>query len=188
MFLGVIALLIVVPVYMLFIRDGDSPPSDSELLGAAADPNKAAEVLLEQVSDAEQGITIRYPAGWHGDTEEKTVRVKSPDSKTVVAVTTGGPADKAPVVFKEAVRGVASSYEHPRVTLAKPEQAKPVSGLSSASAIISGKLKGGDNATTLLSVARGRHTAYVVSAIVPPNGGDIGVANLILDRGLTLSG
>jgi len=180
--------LIVVPVYVLFIRDDDSPPSDSELLGAAADPNKAAEVLLEQVSDAQQGITIRYPAGWHGDTEDKTVRVKSPDPKTVIAVTTGGPANQAPAVFQEAVRGVASSYEHPRVTLAKPAEAKPISGLPSASAVISGKLKGGDNATTLLSVARGSHTAYVVSAIVPPNGGDIGVANLILQRGLTLSG
>ena len=105
MFLGVVAVLIVIPVYVLFIRDDDSPPSDSELLGAAADPNKAAEVLLEQVSDAEQGITIRYPAGWHGDTEDETVRVKSPDSNTAIAVTTGGPANKAPAVFQEAVRG-----------------------------------------------------------------------------------
>ena len=38
MFLGVVAVLIIVPAYVLFIRDDESPPSDSELLGAAADP------------------------------------------------------------------------------------------------------------------------------------------------------
>jgi hypothetical protein len=186
--IGVIAALILVPIYMLFIRDDNSSTSQSALSQAVNDPNKAAEVLLEQVGDPSQGITIRFPNGWNGVKVGSVVRAKSSDGRTVIAVTTAGPASQAPAIFKSAVDGISSSYEKPSVKLIPANQQPSIAGLPTAGAVVSGKLKGGAASTTLVSVVRSKRRAYVVSAIIPADGGELPTANLILSRGLILSG
>jgi hypothetical protein len=188
--IGVIAAFILIPIYMLFIRDdGGSQPSQSTLVQAANDPNKAAEVLLEQVSDPSQGITIRYPGGWIGEKAGSTVRAKSGDGKTVVAVTTGGPADSARTVFRDTTAGISADYEKPKVSLVPAKDAVHVAGLNTAGAVITGRLKkGGGQSTTVLYVVQGKRRAYVVSLITPQDANQLAAGNLILARGLTLSG
>ncbi len=186
--LGVIAVLIVVPVYMLFIRDDDDPPPEPAVREAVNDPNKAAEILLDQAGDPQQGITVRFPDGWSSANENQVVRAKSADGRTVIAVTTGGPAAQAPKLFTKAVKGVSSSYTKPKVALIPSKEQPPIGGLPAAGAIVSGQLKGGGPGTTFVYVSRGSRRAYVVSALVPSDGGDLPTANLILTRGLTLSG
>jgi hypothetical protein len=188
--IGVIAAFILIPVYMLFIRDdGGSQPSQSTLVQAANDPNKAAEVLLEQVSNASQGITIRFPNGWSGQKSGSTVRAKSGDGKTVVAVTTGGPASSARTVFRDTTDGIAGDYEKPKVSLVPAKEAPRIAGLNTAGAVITGRLKkGGGQSTTLLYVVQGKRRAYVVSLITPQDANQLAAGNLILARGLTLSG
>jgi hypothetical protein len=186
----VIAVLIAVPVYMLFLRgDGDDKaPSDSALLEATTDPDKAAQVLLHQIGDPQQGITLRYPSGWTPQTEAGVVRVTSDDG-TVIAVTSQGSASQAPAVFHEAVHGVSLGYVKPKqVTLVPAKKQPPIAGLPSAGAVVTGQLKTGGQRTTIVSVARGTRHAYVVSVSVLPDGGQLEAANLIVERGLTLSG
>jgi hypothetical protein len=188
--IGVVAALILIPIYMLFIRDdGNSQPSQSTLVQATNDPNKAAEVLLEQVSDPSQGITIRFPNGWTGEKAGSTVRAKSSDGKTVVAVTTGGPASSARTVFRDTTAGIAADYRKPKVSLVPAKDQVRISGLNTAGSIVSGRFKkGGGQATTLIYVVQGKRRAYVVSLITPQDANDLVAGNLILARGVTLSG
>ncbi|MDX6616426.1 MAG: hypothetical protein QOD60_1517 [Solirubrobacterales bacterium] len=188
--IGVIAAFILIPVYMLFIRDdGGSEPSQSALVQATQDPNKAAEVLLDQVSDPSQGITIRFPSGWTGERTGSIVRATSHEGKTAVAVTTGGPADSARTVFRDTTAAIAADYEKPKVSLVPARDALHIAGLNTAGASVSGRLKkGGAQSTTLLYVVQGKRRAYVVSLITPQDATQLAAGNLILARGLTLSG
>jgi hypothetical protein len=146
-------------------------------------------VLLEQVSDPSQGITIRFPNGWTGQKAGSTVRAKSGDGKTVVAVTTGGPADSARTVFRDTTAGISGDYRKPKVALIPAKDELHIAGLNTAGAVISGRLKkGGGESTTLLYVVQGKRRAYVVSLITPQDASQLAAGNLILARGLTLSG
>jgi len=85
-----IASMILVPGYLLFVKDDDKAPSpaDSDLVEAARDPNKAAEVLIEGVADPAQGITVNHPSGWDGSVARGVVRVIGDDGPTAIAITT----------------------------------------------------------------------------------------------------
>jgi hypothetical protein len=184
--LGVIAVLIAVPVYMLFIRDdgGSKAPSTSELVQAVRDPAKAAQVLEQRIGDQAQGIEVRYPADWRGRLDQGTVRVNSVDDDTILSVAAKAKASQSQALFAVAVKGVAADLKGAKVRYsAKPA---PIAGLRAAQAVITGTQKG-EPRTALVAVARGKKHAYLVT-VLSPGGGDAGVANLILVRGLTLSG
>lgn len=179
--------MIVVPSYLLFFDDDDDPQG-SELVEAAADPNKAAKVLTESSADTKQGIRVNFPSDWTGKVVNRVVRVTSDESETAIAVFSRGGAVDAPGVFKQAVNGFRESLTSPKVTLVPGKQAKPIAGLPSAQAVIVGRDKGGVARRTFVAVARGKKRSYVITVVTPENGGEVVAANLILARGLTLSG
>ncbi len=184
----VITALIVVPLYMLFIRDDGKDkeaPSQSALVEAAKDPAKAAAVLEQRIGDHKQGIDIRYPSDWRGQVDQGTVRVTSPDQTTAIAVSAKAGAPQAKSLFKAAVDGASADFKNAEVSYA--QKPTPIAGLPSAQAVIKGS-QGGAPRTALVAVVRGTQRSYVVSVLAPAQGGDVGVANLILVRGLRLTG
>jgi hypothetical protein len=185
--IGVVAVLILIPVYMLFIRDEGSSkaPSDSGLIEAAHDPSKADQVLVQSIGDHEQGIELHYPSDWQGQLDKGTVRLTSPDKTTAISVRAEAPATQATSLFKAAVTGVSKDLKGAKVSYIKDPPA--IAGLPSAQAIVTGK-EGNKSRTALLVVARGKKHSYLIGVLVPQGGGDAGVANLILARGLTLTG
>jgi hypothetical protein len=185
--IGVVAVLILIPIYMLFIRDDSdsSPPTTRDLVEAAKSQSAADAVLVQAKGDHKQGIEIHYPSDWDGVLDKGTVRVTGPDKQTVVAVTAKAEASQSKALFRAAVNGVGVDFKDPKLTYAK--HPGPISGLPSAQAFITGNVNGTPR-KALVAVVRGRHRAYVVAVFVPANGGDAGTANLIISRGLVLSG
>ena len=176
--------LIALPVYMLFIRDdGSGGSSDSTLVQAVNDPAKAAEALPQDIGDDAQGIEIHYPADWQGQLDKGTVRVSSPDKGTAIAVVAGGSSGQAKGLFAAATNGVAADFQSPKITYAKEPGA--IAGLPSAQAVIKGT-QNGQARSVLIAVVRGAKRSYVVSVFTPSEGGDVGTANLIVARGLSL--
>jgi hypothetical protein len=185
--IGVVAVLILIPVYMLFIRDEGSSkaPSDSALIEAAHDPAKAEQVLVQRIGDHEQGIEVDYPSDWRGQLDKGTVRVTSPDKTTVISVKAEAAATQAKSLFRAAVTGVAGDLKGAKVSFLKDPPA--IAGLPSAQAVLTGK-QGDKSRTALVAVARGKKHSYLVGVLATQGGGDAGVANLILARGLRLTG
>lgn len=177
---------IVLPVYMLFVRDtDDDAPSTSALVEAAKDPRAAADVLTQATGDREQGIEVRYPSDWKGRLEDGVVRVTGPNKSTVLAVAAKAKSSQARALFGKALEGIGADLKGAKVTYLK--QPGPVGGLPSAQALVTGT-RGKTPVAAVVAVAKGRKKAYVVSILGPKDSGETAVANLIMARGLTLSG
>ncbi len=181
-----IVAMIAVPGYLLFVDDESS--KDEDLVDAAADPGKAAKVLSEITGAAVQGIAIQFPSDWTGTSAKGVVRVTSEDKSTHLAVTSRGKAADATQIFKQAVQGIALSLKGAKVSFIPTKKQKPIAGLPAAGAVVLGRLNNGTQRNVFVSVVRGRQRAYVVTILTPENGGQLGIANLILARGLTLTG
>jgi hypothetical protein len=178
---------------MLFLRgDGDegsnATGASSDLVKAATDPGAAAKVLIKQVADPKQGVTVRFPNDWEGDVDGPTVAVKDPGSTTSITITSPGPARDAKTIFRGAVKVVEKGFKGAKVSLIPAAEQKPVAGLPAAGAVIRGQPAKGVKRNALVLVARGKKRSYVITVLTPPGGGQLGVANLIIARGLTLSG
>lgn len=186
----VITALIAVPVYMLFIRDDEGggsskSPNGSALLGAAHDPAKAGQVLVQRIGDHKLGIELRYPSDWRGRLDHGFVRVTSPAKTTVISISAKATASQARSLFKAAVTGVSKDLNGAKLTYDRDPA--PIAGLPSAQAVVTGK-QGKASRTALVAVARGKKRSYLVTVLAPQGGGEAGVANLILVRGLALTG
>jgi hypothetical protein len=183
--------LIAVPIYFLFVNDDGSRtsqkasnPSADELRRAATDPAAALKLLSHRVAAPQQGIEVLYPNGWRGDVVNGAVRVTSNDDSTGIAITTKGTARQAKSVFRVAVRGVRGGFRGAKVTY--PRRQPPIAGLPAGEAIITG-VRNGVRQSLLLAVARGARVSYVITFLAH-GAGQLGIANLIFVRGVTLSG
>ncbi len=188
--LAVIAVLIAVPVYMLFLRPDGSGTSSSDLAKAARDPAEAAKVLSQQAGDPGQGISVRFPPEWSGGEARGVVRLSSGDKTTSIAITSRGGARDAKTVFREAIAGVRSDFKsNATLRYISAKQQAPIAGLPSAAAVVTGALKHGGPRTAQIFVARGKRRSYLITVLGPTGiGVQTGVVYLILGRGLTLTG
>ncbi len=146
----------------------------------------AGKLLKHQVADARQGIQIRYPDGWTGEKVGQAVRVTSEDSSTGIGIVSKGVPGDFDKVFREAVAGIKGSLEKGKAKVS--QQRLPIAGLPAQQAVVTGADKSGSERSALVAVARGKGRNYVITVIAPAGGGQIGIANLILLRGLSLIG
>lgn len=181
-----IAALIGAPIYLLFIRDDSDDAESSALVRAVTDPEEAAKVLTQHIADKTQGIEARYPDDWKAEKVKGTVRLFSDDDSTGIGILSKGAATVAPATFKKTVNSIKTGFKNP--TTEVPQQQVPIAGLPTATAVVRGTDGTGASRSALVAVARGKNRAYVITVLSPPGGGgQIGVANLILIHGLTLS-
>jgi hypothetical protein len=190
--LGVIAALIAVPLYMLVFHDdsggGSSGAGEGDLVKAAKDPREAAKVLNQHVAEPKLGIAIRYPARWRGETADGAVRVRDSSTPTGLGIVSPGPAKDAKKIFRAAVGDTKASFKQAKVTFVPAAQQNPLAGLPTAGAVVRDTTSGPNGQSALVLVSRGKQRSYLTTVFSPPGGGDLPTAQLVLARGVTLSG
>ncbi len=181
-----IAAMIAVPVYVFLTREDDElTDSEKAALDASADPAQTDKFLTQIGGDPKQGIEVRHPDDWTLQVKGKTVRLASMDRTTTLGITGEGKPQDAPAIFRSATDGAKKQLGAKKATF--PGGRTKVSGLPTATAVVQGKA-GGAKRSALIAVARGKKRSYVITVLAPTGGGQLGIANLILVRGLTLSG
>jgi hypothetical protein len=181
----IVAVLIAVPSYVLLNRGSGSTISAEDYQRAATDPAAALRVLSHRITSPQQGIEVLYPSGWRGELVNGGVRVTSDDNATGVLVSPRGTAAQATSVLKAAVSGISASLQGAKATY--PRRQTPIAGRPAGEAVVTGT-RNGARLRILVAVVRGGRVSYVITVLAPPGGGQVGIANLILVRGLTLSG
>jgi hypothetical protein len=182
--LTVIAALIVIPAAILLSQRGGG--------GGGTDTRTSSDIIVPQtthsLSDKKAGMSISWPKDWTGEkTKEGAIRLVSKDKSTAVVLIAfpsrnGKDAAKA---FRSEALATRDSFKHGKLVVVRHPEL--LSGLHTASGIITGTNKKGSKQRVVLIVARGKRHVYAFETLAPASGGRLGDV-AVISRSLKLTG
>jgi hypothetical protein len=115
--------------------------------------------LVSRYQNQNLGINVRLPKGWTAATVQGVVRLKSADSRAIIAITAFPGPTHAMVLLANALQSVLNNYTHTKV---KRGPGTKLAGLDARSVVVYGLKRSGSAIRVLLAGARGHSHAYLM--------------------------
>lgn len=151
---AVAAALLVVVAAVALVAGGGS--GDEPARTAPAVPLPRAEGVVD---DPGVGVAARRPEGWDADRRRGAVRLVSPDSSVIVAVSAPARAREYERVLDSAVAALRAQY---RDVAVRPGDGRAIARRPTVSAVVSATNARGTDVRVLVAAVRGQEQAYLV--------------------------
>jgi hypothetical protein len=115
--------------------------------------------LVSRYQNQNIGIGVRLPKGWSAATVHGVLRLRSQDSKAIIALAAFPGPSHTMILLANALRTVLGQYHNPTVRRAP---GTTLGGLQARSVVVFGLKRPGNVERVLLAGARGRAHAYLM--------------------------
>ena len=156
--MAVVGVAVAIPATLL-VRDGGAEP---ERIGPVTLPSAVEEPLR---TDRGLRVGYRVPRGWKRIREDRTLKLRSRNRTTLVAIAAPASADRAGRVRRDLLREIRRAYRGADIRAGGERR---VGGLDARTAVIGARRPGGGRIRILLAVAPGTKRTYVVETFTAP--------------------
>jgi hypothetical protein len=122
--------------------------------------------LQGEVHLRDLGVSARVPNTWSGSRDHSTIRLRSGDRTTELAVTASAPAGRERSVLRSQLGAIRSGYRDASV---KEGSGRMVGSLAAKGAVVSMRTRSGTAVRVLVAVASGDRHTYVVEVFSAAN-------------------
>jgi hypothetical protein len=160
--MAAVGLVVAIPVTLL-VRGG----SGQQTTAPAATPAIPQQFRLHgEVRLHDLGVAVKVPDSWSATRKRSTVRLRSADRTTALAVAAPGAAGKHRQVLGSELEAIRDGYRDVHVTRGV---GKTVGGLPAKGAVVSARTRSGTRLRILLAVASGEDHTYLVEVFSAAN-------------------